>query len=417
MTVGNRLSSSARADRRAVLQLCLRTLASTVGGVLAGVGVAAADGALGVTLPTTIEQAQNLLGAMVGSTVTLAVFALWMRSIVVSLTAGQVSSRVASARLDDAFQWQLLARVSAIITFVTTLHLGLPPDEGPGAPLLSVVLALGAVISGLVLVLLSLHRGVRDLAPPQIINALAEAVRGALRQDGSPNDPWPDTEPLIPSDIRAQVTSESCGWVIDVAYDDLLAALPAQAHAVLHADIGTFVGVADPLLDCDMTLDERCRASIRDTISIGSTRSVETDFSFALQQLRDLAQQALHDSQQDSSTAHEALLHLRSLLAELVRHHEHTGHSLGREGRVLTSVGRRRAGDHIMEVFEVLVNAARSDPIGRRYVRAALDHTIEALKASPGVREPAPLLRHLQGLRDELATDGSEFMAREEAAT
>lgn len=373
-------------------------------GVVGGVGVVAADAVSGLTLPSTVGQSQTLLGALLGATVTLAVFSLWMRSIVVSLSASHVSTRIASTHLDDAFQWELLARMSAIITFVATLHLGLPSDPGPGAPLLSVALALIAVIGGLFLVLLSLHQGVHDLAPTQIISELAEAVRRGLREDGSPDDPWPDTVPVVPSVVHGTVTTGSCGWVVDVAYDDILEALPPRAHAVLHGDIGTFVGVGDLLLECDVSLDEDCRDSIRRAISIGSTRSIRTDFSFALQHLRDLAQQALRGNHKDTSTAHEALLQLRSLLAELVRAREHTGHSLGRDGRALTSIGRRRAGDHAIDVLEVLVVAARPDPIGRRYVRAALDHTIEAVADGPGAREPARVLRRLHDLRDELGT-------------
>lgn len=417
MTSGDWTRRVAPRQGRAATRPWLRTLAGAAGGVLAGVGVAAADAALGLTLPSTVEQSQSLLGALVAAAVTLAVFALWMRSIVVSLSSSQVSARIASAHLDDAFQWQLLARMSAIITFVATVHLGLP-DAGPGAPVLSVALALVAVISGLFLVLLSLHRGVHELAPPQVISELAEAVRDALRHDGSPDDPWPEDEPLIPSSIGARVISESCGWVVDVAYEDLLRALPPRAHAALHADIGTFVGVADLLLECDTPLDDARREAIRGAISIGSNRSASTDFSFALQQLRDLAQQALRGNRQDTSTAHEALLHLRSLLAEIVRSRQHTGHSLGSDERALTSVGRPRAAHHVKDTFEILVVAARSDPISRRHVRAALDHTIAALTDEPGIAEPAPVLHYLHGLRDELAmADRSDSLAGQSVAT
>lgn len=372
-------------------------------GILLAVVVSAADRVAGLTLPAAIDTAEVLLSALVGAMVTLAVFTLWMRSIVAGLASSQVSPRIVSSYLDDSFQWRLLVGMSAAITFTSTVLLGLPVDRQTQAPALSVGSAVLTVVLGLVMVLMALRQGVHSLAPPRIVHALAEQARGSIATDGVPDDGWPEDRPRIPSEAHTRIAAQRMGWLTDVDHARLMDALPEGAHLGLYVDVGAFVGVGDVLAICDVELSDEVEDRIRRCLVVDSARSPDTDLGFALQQLRDLAQQALGSRQQDTSTAIEALLYLRAVLGELIAQHEPTGDALGPDGRAVTSAGRRRVHHHLRETLEPLVYLASEDPLSAPDVRAMLDDLLSETEHACGALDRDEVLRQLVTLRERVA--------------
>ena len=373
-------------------------------GIVLALLVSAADRAAGLTLPAVIDTAEVLLSALVSAMVTLAVFTLWMRSIVAGLASSQVSPRIVSSYLDDRFQRRLLVGMSTAITFTITILLGLPVDRQSQAPALSVGAAVLTVILGLVMVLMALRQGVYSLAPPRIVHALAEQARGSIATDGVPDDRWPEDLPRIPSQARTRIAAQQMGWLVDVDHARLMEVLPERAHLGLYVDVGAFVGVGDVLAVCDVELPVAVEDSIRRCLVIDSARSPDTDLGFALQQLRDLAQQALGSRQQDTSTALEALLYLRAVLGELIAQHEPTGDALGPDGRAMTSAGRRRVHHHVRETLEPLVYLASQDPLAAPDVRTMLDDLRSETESVCGALDRHEVLHQLANLRGRLGT-------------
>lgn len=397
-----RLPDGARFLARSSVQALL----AAVLGVVAGAFVLWVDRTLGSTLPASIETARSLVAALVTAIVTLAVFTLWMRSIVVGLASSQISPRLVSSYLDDAFQWRLLVGMSAAITFTATVLLGLPMDEQELAPALSVSLALLTVVLGLVMVLMALRQGVHSLAPPRIVHSLAVQARDAMLDDGVPDDPWPPGCSRLPPEPRAWIAATDMGWVVSVDHTRLMERLPAEAHLGLVVDVGAFVAVGDVLATCDTQVGDDAERAIRNCITVHPARSPDHDLGFALQQLRDLAQQALVSHQQDTSTAFEALLYLRVVLGELIVRHEPTGDALGPEGRAVTSIARRRTQDHIQDTLEPLVHLASQDPLSKPDVHGVLNDLVSVTERACGALDRNEVLDRLSELRRTLGGTG-----------
>lgn len=88
----------------------------------------------------SIAGARVLLGSVSSGLITVAVFGLWMRTVVVGLMAGHFSPRTLLIFLDDRFQRNLLAFMSAGFVAVLVILLRMPTDEQASAPLVSTVL-------------------------------------------------------------------------------------------------------------------------------------------------------------------------------------------------------------------------------------------------------------------------------------
>jgi uncharacterized membrane protein len=379
-----------------------QALVAAAGGGLVGWLVLSVDQAAGPSLPTSVEAAQSLVSALVSAMVTLAAFALWMRSIVAGLAASHISPRLVSSYLDDGFQRHLLVGMSAGVAFTATILVGLPTEGQDEAPALSVVAAGVVLVLGLVMVLFALREGVRRLDPPRIVYALAHQARRSMASDGVPDDRWPQDRPRLPTDLQHRISADDMGWITWVDHRGILDAIPEATHVGLYVDVGSFVAHGDPVVGCDRRLADGAERRLRDCIVVQPVRSPDTDLGFALQQLRDLASQSLRSSEHDTSTAFEALLYLRAVLGELFVRQEPSGDALGPDGWAVTSAGRRRVHDHVQETLEPLVRAAEGRPLAARNLRTVLDDLIDEAQRACGAREPEEVVRRLVYQRDLL---------------
>lgn len=348
----------------------VKAVAAGAGGVVTAMGTLWLDEAAALGLPVSVENARTLVGGLVTSLVTLAVFSVWMRPVVAGLAAAQVSSRVVAGYLDDDFQWKLIIGMAGAFTFTVTLLLGLPSGDGRAMPAISTTVAVVAVVFGLVTVLGALRNAVQGMSLPRILSSLAEQVQRTIADDPAPNDPWPRDGS---HDVRTVVTAHGMGWVRSIRRDILLEQIPPGAQLGLRVDIGSFVAEGDLLASCDHDLTEDAVAAIHDAIELAAVRFPQGDVGFVLQQLRDLAEQALSTNGHDSSTSFEALLYLRAVLTQFIDRGVPSGHALGPEDRVVIAMGRHTVSDHLRVTLEPLVYAAaRADPVGARSVNSAV---------------------------------------------
>lgn len=345
---------------------------------LAGAGCAlitlALDDATNLYLPVPATNARAVVAGLATALVTIALFSVWMRSVVTGLASGQVSSRIVAEYLDDDLQWELITGMSAAFTFTLTVLLHLPADDGPGVPATSMILTICAVILGLVMVMGALQSAVQGLAPSRLLTSLAGRARTAIHNDPAPDDGWQEDpwhgEPA--PDAAATLESERTGWVRSIDHAAILEAMPAHSRLCLHVDVGSFVTTSDRLVSCDAAMTDPDNDTIHDAIQVTELRNPEDDLGFVLQQLRDLAQHAL-GSEGDSSVSEEGLLHLRAILSELIETGLPSGHAVGTEDRVIIALERRTVSDHLWNTLEPLVYASQQgSPIARRSVATTI---------------------------------------------
>lgn len=360
------------ANSRFAARLAVRSLAGLVVGV-AAVGAAwGLDRLVGARVPLAPQTAQALLGTLIGSVVTIAVFALWMRTVVVGLASGQVSARVLSAYLDDHFQQRVLGVMVGLFVYLVGAA-ALLPTQGRESPAVLVTLAVLVVVAALIGILLAMRDAVASLALPSVVRTLTDGVVALLEQPPEPND-TPPCPPGGQFDTRAVVASRDLGWVQSIDYEALLDALRPGEIVDLQVDVGDFVAGGEPLCHLDATVDDDTEADIRDAFRLSRVRSTEHDLSYAIQQLVDVAESAMAPHSSDTSTAYEALVHLRAVLHVLIRRGTASCCLEGEEGRWVVSSAAWSTVDHLEEVFGRL-KAAVDDPSFDRQVR----HTIDAL--------------------------------------
>ncbi|MEX2333033.1 MAG: DUF2254 family protein, partial [Pseudohongiella sp.] len=105
----------------------------------------------------TVAAARIVMGSVISGLITVAVFGLWMRTVVVGIMAAHFSPRTLFIFLDDPFQRNLLAFMSAGIVAVLVILLRMPTDEQATAPLLSIVLVVLIALAGIAGVLLAIQ--------------------------------------------------------------------------------------------------------------------------------------------------------------------------------------------------------------------------------------------------------------------
>ena len=265
----------------------------------------------------TVESARVLLGSITAGVLTIAVFGLWVRTIVVGMMATNFSPGTLLSFLDDRFQRLLLAFMSAGAVAVMVILLKMPNDGEAPAPLFSTVFAVLIALAALAGVLLAIQHATRSLALPEMISRLAEDALKVL--DRYPEARIELTEgipiALEPQPVRAPGT----GWITSIDIDKMRQALPFRGIIHLRCRVGEFVTprrtvALVSLIEADGEADFD---AIAEAIDLARTRRPDLDLAFAVNQLVDVGTFAL-EARADSSTAHEMLVHLEVVLAEIV---------------------------------------------------------------------------------------------------
>ncbi len=393
-----------------VLRPAVHALTAGVVGALFALLTLHVDHATNLSLPVSAANARAVVAGLVTALVTIAIFSIWMRSVVAGLTSGQVSSRIVAEYLDDDLQWQLITGMSAAFTFTLTVLLHLPPDDTPVVPAVSMLLAVSTVLLGLVMVMGALQSAVQGLSPSRLLATLAGRARTAIHNDPAPDggwqeDPW-HGEPN--PDAAVIIESDRTGWVRSIDHATMLAVIPDHSRVGLHVDVGSFVSGGDRLASCNATLSEGDIDAIRDATLLTDLRNPEDDLGFVLQQLRDMAQHAL-GSEGDSSVSEEGLLHLRAILGELIATGVPSGHAVGSDDRVVVALERRTVSHHLWDTLEPLVYASQQgSPIARRSVATTIRLLQRRATAGTPPRASLDALLQLLGDGEEPSTLGVE---------
>lgn len=363
------------AARRFHLRLSSRVGAGALAGLLAAALTLWFDRRTGTTLPVPTANAQLLLGTLAGAMVTITVFVLWMRTVVVGLASQQASPRVLAGYLDDGFQLSMTAAMMAGFAYLTAVTAALPsqPDGGSGVPAVSAVVSLLIVVSALGAVLIAMHNATSSMSMPQVVRTLADRCFAVMAVRPSADHTPPPTGHLA---RRVVLRAPEMGWVQAVEHENIMGRLPAGTTLTVEVNVSDFVAQGEPLGWVDAELDGDTVDAILDGFTIVSTRTPQYDLAYAIQQLVDVAEHAMLPSSLDTSTAYEALMHLRAVFHRLLRRGTATHSLQGDDGRWI--VARRAWGtaDYLRVAFRRLSSLGAKDPTTTR----ELHETLRALE-------------------------------------
>ncbi len=315
----------------------------------------------------SVEGARVMLGSLTAGVITVAVFGLWMRTVVVGLMAGHFSPRTLLIFLDDRFQRNLLAFMSAGAVTIMVIQLRLPVDGQAPVPLVSTTLAVLIALAALAGVLLAVQQATRSLSLPELVSHLAEEVLGVLYRLPESRVELDEVPPPVfePRTVMATGT----GWVTGIDIDRMRTALPVGGVVHLRCRIGEFITprravalVSSIEVDTEVELDD-----VASAIQLARTRSPDMDLAFSVSQLVDVATFALQ-TRADTSTAYEVMVHLEDVLEEIVDRGLPRLNDRDDEGRCVYDEVGWDASDIVQLCVERLRDTASQDPEASRHL-------------------------------------------------
>lgn len=342
-------------------------LAGAAGGVI-GIAIVWGDRSLNELLSveiTTVDAARTMISGMLGGIITVAVFSLWMRTVVVGLVSDQFSPRTMTVFLSDRFQHRMLAVMASAVVIQAVLLIGLNGEPEDPAPPLTLFISLTVTLMALSGVLLAIRQATKALSLPEIVRELTDNVLAVLEKQLASDDVhWVTASP-----DAIEAHSTQTGWVTQVDSAALAKTLPPNATVHLRVRTGDFLTprriVATISLEHgyeDLDLD-----AIAATVHLGRTRDTSFDLALALGQLVDVAAHALSGGK-DTATAHEALVHIGAALEAITASHLGPAHYQDDDDRVILDDMAWTARDHVRMVARRLRGMSSQEPITARHL-------------------------------------------------
>lgn len=356
-----------------------RMVLAVLAGVVAGVGVLAADVALHGVIDLRLGNVQSfrtLLTSFVSGLITVAVFSLWMRTVVVGLVSDQFSPRTLTRFLDDSFQHRLLAIMTSGLVFEVVLLMGLTTQTDAAVPPIALVTSVLVAVTALAGVLMAVRRATRALSMPEVVGTLTDTVLDVLSSQPRGGQA---VDAATPGPHAFEVPAVGIGWIGRIDVDGIMAAIPPGTVVHLNTRTGDFVTprrcvatVTPPPDGADVDVD-----AVADRVQVARTRSMDLDLALALGQLVDVAVHALAGGGKDTATAHESLVHLGAVLEEIIEAGLPPSHRRDDEGRVVFDGEGWGPADHVQLVCERLRDAASAEPLTARHLMRMLEHVRE----------------------------------------
>ena len=342
------------------------------------------------------EVARTVLGALAGAMFTFIVFVCSSLLLVVQLASAQLTPRVIGTMFRDSVTKLTLA----IFVFTFTFAMSALVRIGDTVPFLVTYVAVyGCVVSIGVFLYLIDHIG-KMLRPSGVFKSVAEEAHRVIdsvypRRLSDPAVGSLDQSQSVAGMPIATVKSKSGGVVL--AFDlHGLAALATRHDCVIELvpQVGNFVAPGDPLFR--VRGKEGISAdTLRNSIALGSERTLEQDPAFAFRMIVDIASKGLSPAINDPTTAVLAIDRIHHLLRHV------GGRRLDNE-KVRDDAGRvrliYRTPDWedfvVLAVTEIRQFGATSIQIARR-LRAMLEDLIATLPAE----RAEPLRQELKVLK------------------
>jgi uncharacterized membrane protein len=221
--------------------------------------------------------------------------------------------------------------------------------------------------------------------------------------------PPPDLESLGPPFV---VRSPGDGWVQQISRRAVVAAAPVDSVIRLEARVGTYTSSDMPIATIwpiPPAADQpRIARLVAEAMIIGTSRTMQQDIDFGVDQLNDIALRGMADEGSDLSTATEAIFRLGSVLRPLLLVDLPPTSVRDAYGRVLlTPVDLDHAGYVRQALDQVRIHAASYPQVQHALVRT-LRMLLDAISTMEDRdRARAELERQL-----DLAVVGSERMDR-----
>lgn len=247
-------------------------------------------------------------------------------------------------------------------------------------PNISVLVALVLAGASVLAVLAFVNHSAHSMQVGEIIERITAETRRQIEKN-CPEPAEPGTRPVArpewPTGSGLVVRSLHDGWVQQIQTVAIFDVLPPDGVARLDTWTGAFVAAGAPL--CTIwsasVPAEVAVEVVRNAIHLGRERTLAQDLAFGLRQLVDISLRALSPGINDPTTARESIVHLSSLLRDLLVRQLPSPMIEGPSSRTVVRPHDFTPEDYVDLVFDEIRLAARGQP----WVLITLLQEIQAL--------------------------------------
>ncbi len=137
---------------------------------------------------------------------------------------------------------------------------------------------------------------------------------------------------------------------------------------------------------------DRVASRLRESIGVGSSRTMQEDVSFGLRQLIDIGLRALSPGVNDPTTAIEVLVHVGGVMSHLLTRQLPPRVMVDDDGRVLVAVAQPDASDYVDQAFDQMRLAAATQPAVLGQMASVIGQ-VATLVSAAGFEHRTTLLR------------------------
>ncbi len=365
-----------------------------IAGIVVGEGMLVIDdlvSGISPRLTATVDSARTVLTTVAGATLTFAGIAFSVSLLLISLASSQFSPRVVHGMFRDPFNKRVMGLVIGTFTYcLVVLRAVRSALEGPAGdaivPSLSILLAVALGIASILAIVAFINHAAHSMDVSNILRRVTEEILTQARSA------WPDPEPDRPTDDEHEestplpenavaVRFSTYGWVQNVDYDALLTALPAGSRVRLETFAGQYAIQNTPICHIFPAPEELANIAdaVRAAVMVGETRTLQQDMAYGVRQLTDVALKAMSPGINDPTTAHDAVSHLGTVLADLLSRQAPAHRLSGEEGLVLM-IPHATTHEQLVDLaFDELRLVSAGQPTVLIYLLDVLHHVEQSL--------------------------------------
>lgn len=320
-------------------------------GVLLGQAMLALDSVVAdidPRLTATVESARTVLTTVAGATLAFAGIAFSVSLLLISLASSQYSPRVVHGLFRDPFNKRVMGIVVGTFTYclvvLRAVRTSLSETGDAIVPSVSILLAVVLGIASVLSIVAFINHGAHTMDVSKILHRVTEEALAQARSA------WPEPSHEAAEDTVRSASTEipgeaftvrfpKHGWVQHIDYRRVLEQLPAGSRARLETFAGQYAIQHTPLCRVWPPPPEDDRdalaQALQGTVTVGETRTLQQDVGYGVRQLADVTLKAMSPGINDPTTAHDAVLHLGTVLSELLRRVPPAQRLTGDDGQVL----------------------------------------------------------------------------------
>jgi len=312
-----------------------------------------------------------------GSTFTMVALVSSALLLAVQLASAQLTPRIiAMVYRDNSRKLGM-----ALFVFTFTFSVGLLVRLEQTVPFLAVYLAGYGFLFNLALFILFIDSVGKAIRPSSALRSVAMAGREVIRtvypsplkDDSAPTNHINHEQPRI-------IFSEVDGAVL--AFDlKGLVAMAERSNCLIELipEVGQFIAEGDPLFRISKSGSDLRDDRLRDSVAVGSERTLEQDPLFAFRIIVDIASKALSPAVNDPTTAVLAIDQIHHLLRDIGKRYLAEGHELDRNGKVRLIYRTPNWEDFVQLGTTEIRQYGRDSIQVQRRLRAMLKDLIETL--------------------------------------